>query len=161
MDCVADGPPVQVAVLALVDVTQMREDVNADDLDGPLAHVLRLRRADNAHEEVSGDTGANTDGDVVLDALFAPLLAVVLLRAAALEEMLAKVNDVETAAVAAERLVEEPQEAALPNAREAVTDLSRLYERAEAVRPKVNRRTSSADAGPAASFRFPSGASPP
>ena len=34
-----------------------------------------------------------------------------------LDEMLAKANNVETAAVAAERLVEEPQEAALQTAR--------------------------------------------
>ena len=111
----------------------------------PLALFLSLRRADTAHEEVSGDTGANTDGDVVLDALIAPLLAVALLRVAASEEMLAKANGVETAAIAAERLVAEPQEAALPTARGAVTEFSRVYDRAEAAPPKANGCTSSAD----------------
>ena len=53
----------------------------------PWPLFLRLRRTDTAHEEVSGDTGANTDGDVVLDALLAPSFAVALLRVAALEEM--------------------------------------------------------------------------
>ena len=90
-----------------------------------------------AHEEVSGDTGANTNGDVVLDALLAPLFAVVLQRVAAL-------NGVETAAVAAERLVKYFEEA-FRTAREAVTEVSRMYDRAEAVRPKVNGSTASAD----------------
>ena len=35
MDCVADGPPLQVEVLASVDIRTLLEDVNADDLDGP------------------------------------------------------------------------------------------------------------------------------
>ena len=64
---------------------------------------VRLRRTGTPHEEVSGDTGANTDGDVVLDALLAHSLAVALLRVAAFEEMLATANVVETAAVAPER----------------------------------------------------------
>ena len=144
MDCVADGLPLQVAVLASVDIMNILEDVNADDLDGPLAPFLRLRRAGTAHEEVSGDTGANTNGDVVLDDIIAPSFAVALLRVAALEEMQAKANDVETAAVAAERLVEDFEEA-LQTAREAVTEVSRMYDRVEAVRPKVNGITASAD----------------
>ena len=78
---------------------------------------------------MSGDTGANTNGDVALDDILANLFAVALLRVAA--------NDVETAAVAAERLVEDFEEA-LPTAREAVTEVSRMYDRVEAVRPKVN-----------------------
>ena len=31
MDCAADGPPLQVAVLASVDIMKLFEDVNADD----------------------------------------------------------------------------------------------------------------------------------
>ena len=63
---------------------------------------------------------------------------------AALEEMQAQANDVETAAVAAERLVED-FELALPTAREAVTEVSRMYDHVEAVRPKVNGSIASAD----------------
>ena len=105
---------------------------------------LRLDRTDIAHEEVSGDTGANTHGDVVLDALIAHVFAVALLRVAALEKKQAKANDVETAAVAAARLVEDFEEA-LPTAREAVTEVSRMYVRVEAVRPKVKCSIASAD----------------
>ena len=103
-----------------------------------LGPSLCVWTADIAHEEVSGDTGANTNGDVVLDDILAPSFAFALLRVAAVEETQAKANEVETAAVAAERLVEDLEEAALPTAREAGTEVSRMYDRVEAVRPEVN-----------------------
>ena len=39
--CVPDGPPFQVAVFASVDVMKSHEDVNADDLVGPLAFFVQ------------------------------------------------------------------------------------------------------------------------
>ena len=53
----------------------------------PWPFSLRLDRTDTAREEVSDDTGADTNGDVVLGDLLAPLLAVALLRVAAFKEM--------------------------------------------------------------------------
>ena len=47
--CVPDGPPLQVAVFASVDVMKVLEDVKADDLDGPLAFLFCVWLAHTQH----------------------------------------------------------------------------------------------------------------